>query len=91
METEQILNRILIDCRTTKPKVITAANQYKGKYHKQPIRIQSKVGANYRKRGKTRVTKSRLVLFYFWLVESVVRVFCTNHKANEKQNQCIRR
>ena len=52
METEQILNRILIGCRTTKPKVITAANQYKGKYHKQPIRIQSKKEQTTESAGK---------------------------------------
>ena len=52
METEQILNRILIGCRTTKPKVITAANQYKGKYHKQPVRIQSKKEQTTESAGK---------------------------------------
>ena len=52
METEQILNRILIGCRTTKPKVIIAANQHKGKYHKQPIRIQSKKEQTTESAGK---------------------------------------
>ena len=90
METEQILNRILIDCRTTKPKVITAANQYKGKYHKQPIRIQSKKEQTTESAGK-REYQVAVGFILIWLVESVVRVFCTNHRANEKQNQCIRR
>ena len=31
-----------IECRKTKTKVIRTANQNKGKYHKEPIRTQSK-------------------------------------------------
>ena len=35
------LERFSIECRKTKTKVITTANQNKGKYHKEPIRTQS--------------------------------------------------
>ena len=34
--------RFWIECRKTKTKVITTANQNKGKYHKEPMRTQSK-------------------------------------------------
>ena len=33
------LGRIPIECRRSKTKVITRANQSKGRYHKQPMRI----------------------------------------------------
>ena len=36
------LERFSIECRKTKTKVITTANQNKGKYHKEPMRTQSK-------------------------------------------------
>ena len=36
------LERFSIECRKTKTKVITTGNQNKGKYHKEPIRTQSK-------------------------------------------------
>ena len=44
-----------IDCRQTKPKVITPTNQNRRKQYIEPIRIKAK-------RGKTRAGKSRLVL-----------------------------
>ena len=37
-----IIERFSIECRKTKTKVITTANQNKDKYHKEPIRTQSK-------------------------------------------------
>ena len=36
------IERFSIECRKTKTKVITMANQNKGKYHKEPMRTQSK-------------------------------------------------
>ena len=36
------IERFSIECRKTKTKVITTANQNKGKYSKEPIRTQSK-------------------------------------------------
>ena len=54
------LEQFSIECRKTKTKVITTANQNEDKYHKEPMRTQSKYTGL--KRGKTRVTKSRLVL-----------------------------
>ena len=41
--TVEIIDRALsVECRKTKTKVITTANQKKDKYHKEPIRTQSK-------------------------------------------------
>ena len=40
-------------------------------------------------RKKTQVTKSCLVLVWIWLVESVARVFWTNHKAKYSKNNTI--
>ena len=37
-----ILEHFSIECRKTKTKVITMANQNKGKFHKKPMRTQSK-------------------------------------------------
>ena len=37
-----LLEQFSIECRKTKTKVITTANQNKGKYHKEPMRTQSK-------------------------------------------------
>ena len=36
------LESFSIECRKTKTKIITTANQNKGKYSKEPIRTQSK-------------------------------------------------
>ena len=36
------LEGFLIECRETKTKVITTANQNSGKYQKEPMRTQSK-------------------------------------------------
>ena len=36
------LEQFSIECRKTKTKVITTANQNKDKYHKEPMRTQSK-------------------------------------------------
>ena len=36
------IKRFSIECRKTKTKEITMANQNKGKYHKGPVRTQSK-------------------------------------------------
>lgn len=44
-----LLNGILIEICKTK----TIANQEKGKYHQEPIRIQSEKHASCLKRGKT--------------------------------------
>ena len=37
-----LLQRFSIECRKTKAKVTTTANQNKGEYHKEPMRTQSK-------------------------------------------------
>ena len=41
-ELQHALERFSIDCRKTKTKVITTANQNKGKCSKEPIKTQSK-------------------------------------------------
>ena len=38
----KFIERFSIECRKTKTKVITTANQNRGKYQKEPMRIQSK-------------------------------------------------
>ena len=43
-------------------KIITTANDNKGKYQKEPIRTEGKNKVTYLERGKTRMTKKRLVL-----------------------------
>ena len=51
-----------IGCRKIEHKVITTANHNKGKYQKEPIRTEGKNKVTCLERGKTRMTKSRLVL-----------------------------
>ena len=41
-KTKVIMLCSLLECHETKTKVITVANQRKGKYHKEPIRTQRK-------------------------------------------------
>ena len=38
-----ILERFSIECRKTKTKVLTTANQNKGKFQREPMRTQSKI------------------------------------------------
>ena len=38
----QVIEQFSIECRKTKTKVITTANQNKDKYHNEPMRTQSK-------------------------------------------------
>ena len=38
-----LLEQFSIECRKTKTKVITTANQNKDKYHNEPVRTQSKI------------------------------------------------
>ena len=56
------LTRFSIECHKPKTKVITTANHYKGKHQKEPMRTQNKHNVNGIKCGKTRMTKSLLVL-----------------------------
>lgn len=48
------------ECLRTKTKTIITANHSKGKYHQEPMRPRIKKKG--KKRGKTRVTKLRLIL-----------------------------
>lgn len=48
------------ECLRTKTKTIITANHSKGKYHQEPVRPRIKKKG--KKRGKTRVTKLRLIL-----------------------------
>ena len=58
-----LIERFSIEWRKTKTKVITNANKNNGKYHKDSMRTQSKyMQTTSTERGKTQVTKSRLVL-----------------------------
>ena len=66
------VERFSIECCKAKSWVITATNQKKGRYRKQPIRSQSCL-----KRGKRKVTKIRLILhLYLFGWEDCVR--CIN-------------
>ena len=66
------VERFSIECCKAKSWVITATNQKKGRYRKQPIRSQSCL-----KRGKKKVTKIRLILhLYLFGWEDCVR--CIN-------------
>ena len=78
------LEHFSIECRKTKTKVITTANQNKDKYHKEPMRTQSK----YMKSGKTRVTKSRLVLVLLLIGWEGGVKFTDQSESVVKQNQC---
>ena len=42
LPTMSAVERFSIECHKTETKVITTANQMKSKYHKEPIRTQSK-------------------------------------------------
>ena len=44
---------------------------------------------NCMKRGKTSLTKSRLLLILIWLFEEVARIFRTNHKAKKRKTAAI--
>ena len=46
------LERIPIECRKRKTKVITRTNQSEGRYHKQPMRIFSKIKPTAGSAGK---------------------------------------
>ena len=50
-----------MDCRKTKIKLITKANQNKEKYHKEPMTTQSEITSHYLQHRETRLTKKRLV------------------------------
>ena len=52
------IDQFSIECRKTKTKVITLANHKRRRAIHCPIKTRS----NYTKRGKTRASKSRLVL-----------------------------
>ena len=57
------MERFSIECRKTKTKVITMANQRKGNITSSQSELKANTSKlNGVKRGKTRVTKSRLVL-----------------------------
>ena len=47
----QPIERFSIECRKTKTKVITTANQNEGKFQKEPIRTQSNTGNRPQARG----------------------------------------
>lgn len=59
-DTERFLRR----CLKSESKIITTSNLTKGKCHEDPIRTPQKQ-SNYLKRGKARVTLSRLVSVAF--------------------------
>ena len=53
------------------------------------MRTQSKKQTTYLKRGKTRVTKLRLVLVLHWLVKMAARDFWTNHWVKQSKTKAI--
>ena len=42
IQVYSVIEQFSIECRKTKTKVITTANQNKDKYHNEPMRTQSK-------------------------------------------------
>ena len=71
-----ILERFSFECRKTKTKVITLTNHnWVVSNHMNQSELEANTCRTRAKRGKTRAGKSRLVWFYFWLVEEVARDF----------------
>ena len=83
-ENVLVLERFMVEWRKTKTKLITTANQMKGDHNELPMRSQR---ANSLKRGKKWVYKSRLISFWFWLVEKVARVFLNQSYGEVKRSQ----
>lgn len=73
----------------TKIKVITTANQKRGKYVKEPTKTQNKNNQTAKSAGK-RGRPIRGLVSHLKLVERVARVFCTNHRATLSKNKVIR-
>ena len=73
------------ECHKTKTKVITLTNHNIRNQRNEPIRIRSKYISGL-KRGKTRASKSRLVLVWLPIGEKITQTLPTNQSA-VKQNQ----
>ena len=75
------LERIPIVCRKRKTKVITRTNQSEGRYHKQPMRIFSKIKPTAWSVGKRKWPSRDWCYFSIWLVGKMALVFWTNYRA----------
>ena len=76
-----ILGWFSFECRKTKTKVITLANQNRRKQRNEPIRNRSKYMQLTPSAGKRMGARHDWFWFCFSLVENVVRVLLTNHRA----------
>ena len=79
-----LVNDILIEICKTK----TTANQNKGKYHQEPIRIQSEKQASCLKRGKTGEW-TRRDWSKCWYGEKLARDFWANHTAKWSKTEAF--
>lgn len=64
-----------IGCHKTKTKIITAANQRKGKLHNGPISILSRSKQTAQSAGKRVWRSCDWFWFWIWLAERMARVF----------------
>ena len=75
------VERFSIECHKTETKVITTANQMKSKYHKKPMRTQSKYMQTAISAGKREWPSRHWFQFCIWLVGKMARLFKTNHRS----------
>ena len=79
------LNRSLIYLRNAKRSAPITTNKL-SRAAKESSKLNQE---NCLKRGKTSLTKSRLLLILIWLFEEVARIFWTNHKAKKRKTEAI--
>ena len=69
------LEQFSIECRKTKTKVITLANQKRHRQYSEPIKTRSNYMLLTQSAGKREWVSCDWFWFYFWLDEKVARVF----------------
>ena len=76
---KKVLERVSIECRKTKTKVVTLANHKGGRQSSKPIKTRSNHTEPTQSAGKCARASHDWFWFHFWLVEKVARELWANH------------